>query len=108
MGKDVTMLKDLELKPEHLKDKDILISLGKHTLLYLLGGDGTYLRASGFIDNSNMPILGLNTDPSRSVGFVCNKKVYYDQKEKNIQNISENLEKQNFQYFYRQRLNIRL
>lgn len=28
MGKDVTMMKDLELKPEDIEDKDILISLG--------------------------------------------------------------------------------
>lgn len=34
MGKDVLMLKDLELKPEHLKDKDILISLGMFSLSY--------------------------------------------------------------------------
>ncbi len=29
MGKDVTLKKDLELKPEDTKDMDILISLGK-------------------------------------------------------------------------------
>jgi hypothetical protein len=29
MGKDAIMKKDLDLKPEDIKDKDILISLGK-------------------------------------------------------------------------------
>lgn len=29
MGKDVTMKKDLELRPEDVKDKDVLISLGR-------------------------------------------------------------------------------
>lgn len=32
MGKDVILLKDLELRPEHLKDKDMLISLGNFSL----------------------------------------------------------------------------
>jgi len=40
MGKDAIMKKDLDLKPEDIKDKDILISLG---------GDGTFLRTSGLI-----------------------------------------------------------
>lgn len=30
MGKEVLMKKDLELRPEDIKDKDILISLGKN------------------------------------------------------------------------------
>jgi len=49
-----------------------------------IGGDGTYLRTAGIIDNPYIPILGLNTDPSRSIGYLCNKKVYYDMKEKHI------------------------
>ena len=32
MGKEVVLKKDLELKPEDIKDKDILISLGKYYL----------------------------------------------------------------------------
>lgn len=84
MGKDAVMKKDLELKPEDIKGKDVLISLGKIFELIWIGGDGTYLRTSGIIDNPNIPILGLNTDPSRSIGFLCNKKVYFDTKEKQI------------------------
>jgi hypothetical protein len=30
MGKDVVMKKDLELKDEDIKDRDLLISLGKN------------------------------------------------------------------------------
>ena len=47
----------------------------------IIGGDGTYLRSSGLIENSHIPILGLNTDPSRSIGYLCNKKIYNDMKE---------------------------
>ena len=32
MGKDVVMMKDLDLKPEHVKDIDMLISLGNFNL----------------------------------------------------------------------------
>ena len=59
MGKDAIMKKDLDLKPEDIKDKDILISLGKKSSLfnlktpnlslYYIGGDGTFLRTSGLI-----------------------------------------------------------
>jgi NAD+ kinase len=63
------------------------------------------LRTAGIIENMNTPILGLNTDPSRSIGFLCNNKIYNDMKEKQIEKIIENLEKENFEYFYRQRIN---
>jgi len=63
------------------------------------------LRASGLIVNDKVPMLGLNTDPSRSSGFLCNAKIYNDMKEKNIERIFHNLEKENFEYFYRTRVN---
>ena len=66
-----------------------------------VGGDGTFLRTSGSIDNSEIPILGLNTDPSRSIGHLCNKKVMYEERDRIIPNIFENLESGNFEYFYR-------
>jgi NAD kinase len=100
MGKDVVMKKDLELKDTDIKDKDLLISLGmlsiytpyhflyrygketsRNDLTMNIGGDGTYLRTSGVIENSDLPILGLNTDPSRSTGFLCNHKIFNNKKE---------------------------
>ena len=60
------------------------------------------------IENSNTPMLGLNTDPSRSIGFLCNNKIYNDMKEKQIEKLFDNLEKENFEYFWRQRLNFKL
>jgi NAD kinase len=106
MGKDVVMKKDLELKQSDITDRDLLISLGKRTIgsylpMLCLGGDGTYLRTSGVIENSELPILGLNTDPSRSTGYLCNHKIYNDKKEKQIERIFDQLEKENFEYFYR-------
>ena len=105
MGKDVVMKKDLELKDSDICDRDLLISLGnllnKVEIYGCIGGDGTYLRTSGVIENSELPILGLNTDPSRSTGFLCNHKIYNEKKEKQIERIFDQLEKENFEYFYR-------
>lgn len=74
----------------------------------LLGGDGTYLRTAGIIENKETPMLGINTDPTRSIGFLCNNKIYNDTKEKQIERIFDNLDKQNFEYFYRQRINFKI
>lgn len=61
------MSQEWPLTPEDTKDKSLVISLG---------GDGTYLRTSSMIDNSNVPILGINTDPGRSLGILCGKFLY--------------------------------
>jgi NAD+ kinase len=54
---------------------------------YVIGGDGTYLRTAGLIDNCELPILGINTDPTRSTGHLCTNKIYNDVKEKQIDRI---------------------
>jgi NAD kinase len=120
MGKDVIMKKDLELMPTDINDRDLLISLGRCHFRFafsrreilsnfiILGGDGTYLRTSGAIETPDLPILGINTDPSRSTGHLCNQKIYNDKKEKQIENIFDQLEKENFEYFYRQRINFQM
>lgn len=66
------------------------------------------MRTSGIIENSDLPILGLNTDPKRSTGHLCNYKIYNEDKEKQIERIFDNLEKENFEYFYRQRINFQI
>lgn len=58
--------------------------------------------------NDSVPILGLNTDPSRSSGYLCNAKIYNDMKEKNIERIFHSLERENFEYFFRQRICFRV
>ena len=103
MGKEVTMKKDLELRPDDINDKDILITLGKFCKIILLwlGGDGTYLRCASVIKSRNIPILGINTDPSRSIGHLCNAKIYNDKKEDELEKIFNNLDRENFDYFFR-------
>ncbi len=50
-----------ELTPESLADKDLVISVG---------GDGTFLEASHAVP-PQIPMLGVNSDPERSVGFFA-------------------------------------
>jgi len=49
-----------------------LIRYKSRFIYWNIGGDGTYLRTSGLIETSEIPILGLNTDPARSTGMLCN------------------------------------
>jgi len=48
-----------ELSPENIADKDLVVSVG---------GDGTFLEASHAVP-SDVPMLGVNSDPERSTGF---------------------------------------
>lgn len=68
----------------HFSDGLAIIS---YIFCIYVGGDGTYLRTSGAIENPDLPILGINTDPSRSTGHLCNQKIYNEKKEKQIENI---------------------
>lgn len=53
-------------------------------LILSLGGDGTFLRTASLVQGNQVPILGVNTDPQRSVGHLCNRKVYFDKCEADI------------------------
>ena len=63
-GANINMLYRSELSEEATSDIDLAITIG---------GDGTFLETSHFID-AHTPIIGVNSDPSRSVGFLsaCN------------------------------------
>jgi hypothetical protein len=52
MGLEATVKTESELVADHVQGQDLIISLGKHSLLtYLAGGDSTYLKTAGMIDN---------------------------------------------------------
>ncbi|KAF5399836.1 NAD kinase 2 mitochondrial, partial [Paragonimus heterotremus] len=40
-------------------------------VIFTAGGDGTFLLGASKIRHRNIPIIGLNTDPNYSVGFLC-------------------------------------
>jgi len=70
-------------------------------LVLSLGGDGTFLKTASMIKNRQMPILGVNTDPKRSVGCLCNRKVYHDTCDTDIERMMRYIKRENFEYFMR-------
>lgn len=68
------------------------------------GGDGTYLLAASKIRNSTKPLIGVNSDPTRSVGHLC-----LPQKYSNDFNAALNkILKGDFEWTFRQRIRITL
>ena len=63
----VTVMQEWPLRTEHTKNSTMIISAG---------GDGTYLHISSMIENDKIPIMGINTHPSKSMGILCNKFMY--------------------------------
>lgn len=56
--------KEVDLEDSDLaQDIDMVVSIG---------GDSTYLQSAGIIVNSKIPLLGVNSDPSRRTGFLTN------------------------------------
>lgn len=45
-------------------------------LIVTAGGDGTYLLAASKVKTKNKPIIGINTDPTRSEGYLCLSKKF--------------------------------
>lgn len=54
-------MNDKDVKQSMMRGKDLCITIG---------GDSTYLRAAAVIDNPYQPILGINGDPTRRLGFL--------------------------------------
>lgn len=68
------------------------------------GGDGTFLMGASKILNDRKPIVGLNTDPLRSEGYLCLPKYFSE----NIESAVEKISKGSFYWFLRKRLRITL
>jgi NAD+ kinase len=68
------------------------------------GGDGTFLMASSKILNRKKPVIGFNTDPTRSEGHLCLPKHYSF----NVKQAVDKIVSGNFRWFFRKRLRITL
>lgn len=68
------------------------------------GGDGTFLLAASRIRNNQKPVIGFNSDPSRSEGHLCLSKHYSS----NISEAIERLKTGNFGWLHRSRIRITL
>lgn len=94
-GREVKVRADYLATKQDFEDVDLVMSLG---------GDGTFLKTASQITTNRLPILGINTDPSRSAGALTTRKVNYERLESDIKKIFIHLDRENFEYFDRQRL----
>lgn len=81
--------------PEYIDWADVVITAG---------GDGTFLMGASKINKPEKPIIGINSDPKRSVGYLCLPQKYSSKFDEAL----ENLFSGNFQWQFRQRIRINL
>ncbi|GAU96705.1 hypothetical protein RvY_08112 [Ramazzottius varieornatus] len=84
-----------EYGPETVKWADAIITAG---------GDGTFLLGASMVKDARVPIIGVNTDPRRSEGYLCLPK-------EDSLSFPASLDKlldQQFRWAYRQRIRVEL
>lgn len=74
-GRDVKVQRDYMLTEADFEKVDLVCSLG---------GDGTFLKTASMIKSNRLPIVGVNTDPARSIGHLTSIPVPYADKAKEI------------------------
>lgn len=73
-------------------------------VIFTTGGDGTFLMAASKIHSREKPVIGINSDPSRSLGYLCLPRKYTDDFPQAI----EKLKSGNFKWKWRQRIRVTL
>ena len=71
-------------------------------VIFTAGGDGTFLMACAKINDRNKPIIGLNSDPTRSVGHLCIPSKFTN----DFEHALDKLLAGDFQWKYRQRVRV--
>ncbi|CAG2165249.1 unnamed protein product [Oppiella nova] len=71
-------------------------------LIITSGGDGTFLMAASKVNNRNKPLIGVNSDPQRSVGHLCLPKRYSNNFGEALRLLSDG----HFKWKYRQRIRV--
>ncbi|KAL1513999.1 hypothetical protein ABEB36_003330 [Hypothenemus hampei] len=69
-------------------------------VVFPIGGDGTFLLAASMVNNNTKPVIGLNSDPQRSEGYLCLPKKYST----NVRDAIERLNNGNFKWLMRSRI----
>uniref|UniRef100_A0A915JJX5 NAD(+) kinase n=1 Tax=Romanomermis culicivorax TaxID=13658 RepID=A0A915JJX5_ROMCU len=73
--------------------------------IFTAGGDGTFLLAASKIRSRNKPVIGINTDPSGSEGYMCLLKKLPENK---FPEALSRLLGGEFQWLWRQRIRVTL
>ena len=74
-GRNVSVQRDYMLQDSDFSKIDLVCSLG---------GDGTFLKTASMIKSNRLPICGINTDPTRSVGHLNSMPIHYRNKTKEV------------------------
>lgn len=73
-------------------------------VIFTAGGDGTFLLGASKIHDPMKTIIGFNSDPTRSEGYLCLPKKYSN----NIENAIDKLLKGKFRWLFRKRIRVTL
>lgn len=73
-------------------------------IIFSAGGDGTFLMAASKLNHHRKPLVGINTDPQRSEGYLCLPKYFSDHVAEAVDKIGAG----EFSWFLRKRLRITL
>jgi len=92
-GIETKVVKRFQYNDEVVKWADIVVTTG---------GDGTFLMGSSKILNRYKPIVGINTDPTRSEGHLCLPKHYSF----NVKEAVDAIMSGKFRWFFRRRLRV--
>jgi NAD+ kinase len=96
-GRKVKVARDFQLQPSDFDNIDLVMSLG---------GDGTFLKTASMISSNKLPIFGVNTDPSRSVGHLTSIPIRYKERERTIPLMVDFINRENFKFRYKQRIKL--
>lgn len=73
-------------------------------IIFTTGGDGTFLLGASKVRTPDKPVVGINTDPTRSEGYLCLPKHFSF----SLDHAIEELLSGHFRWFFRRRLRITL
>ncbi|CAH1117127.1 unnamed protein product [Phaedon cochleariae] len=91
MGIDVKVVNRFNCTGDKVDEADIIIPTG---------GDGTFLLAASMVMDNKKLVVGFNSDPNRSEGYLCLPKRYST----NIQEAIERLQEGKFEWLLRSRI----
>lgn len=92
-GVACTVLETADLNPDVIDASDAIFSAG---------GDGIFLMAANKVVDRNKPVIGVNTDPTRSEGHLCLPKHYTNILDRGIDKLLTG----NFRWLMRKRIRL--
>lgn len=92
-GISCTVVENADLNREVIDESDVIFSAG---------GDGIFLMAANKVVDRDKPVIGINTDPTRSEGHLCLPKRYTSVLERGIDKLLSG----NFHWLMRKRIRL--